>query len=112
MKEYRDASNRLSISLSDRVDDFDFFAERMIALHGEPVEKTRGLDQVYWDFDVDGVTVVLHSEHFLGVSTHVEDGTHEKLLREIARQLTDNGLQNNTSGHSSGGRMDPSPEQS
>ncbi len=99
MKEYRDASNRLSIDLSGEADDFEVFADRMTVLHGKPVDKVFGLDQRYWDFNVNGITVVLHSEHFLGVSIHVEDGTNEELLREIAHQLTDKETQNNTSEH-------------
>ena len=52
MREYRDASDRFCIDLSDRDEDFASFASRMTSLHGSPVEKVNGVDQHYWDFDV------------------------------------------------------------
>jgi len=88
MGEYRDSANRLSFTLSERSDDFRAFADRMTALHGEAIQKLSGLDQAYWDFEVNGATVVLHADVFAGVSIHVEDGSREGLLREIARELT------------------------
>jgi hypothetical protein len=98
MREYRDASNRLSVDLSDDQDDFGAIAENMISLHGKPVDKASGLDQRYWDFDVNGVTVVLHCDVFAGVSIHVEDGTHDGLLREIVGKLMNRGSQNKPGG--------------
>jgi hypothetical protein len=32
------------------------------------VNRLDGLDQRYWDFEKDGVVIVLHSEHYLGIS--------------------------------------------
>jgi len=87
MREYRDASDRFYIDLSDRDEDFASFASRMTSLHGRPVEKVNGVDQHYWDFDVNGITVVLHSDGMAGLSIHVKDGTHEDFLREIAKEL-------------------------
>jgi len=89
MREYRDASDRLCIGLSDRDEDLEAFASRMTSLHGSPVEKVDGVDQHYWDFDVNGITLVLHSDTMAGVSIHVKDGTHEDLLQEIAKELTE-----------------------
>jgi len=77
MREYRDFSNRQSFDLSDDHRDFSIFAERMVSLLGSPTDKLSGLDQNYWDFNVNGVTVVLHSDTMAGVSIHIEDGTHE-----------------------------------
>jgi hypothetical protein len=90
MREYRDVSRRLSIELSGDGEEFGVFADRMISLHGVPVEKVSGLDQRYWDFDVDGVTIVLHSDTMAGVSIHVDDGTHEEVLRALANELKEN----------------------
>ena len=87
MREYRDFSNRLSFDLSDDHGDFSIFAERMVSLHGSPTDNLSGLDQNYWDFNVGGVTLVLHSDTMAGVSIYVEDGTHEALLRTIAKKL-------------------------
>lgn len=89
MREYRDASDRFCIDLSDRDEDFASFVSRMTSLHGSPVEKVNGVDQHYWDFDINGITVILHLDRMAGVSIHLEDGAHENLLREIAKQLTE-----------------------
>jgi hypothetical protein len=90
MREFRDASNRLCFDLSDREQDFGRFARRMISLYGEPIQKLNDAlgDQRYWDFDVEGTTVVLHFDVMDGVSMHVEDGSHETLLRETIKELT------------------------
>ncbi len=96
MKEYRDASNRLSFHLRDQDDDFTLFSERMQSLYGKPVQTLHDCmyEQRWWDFEVEGTTVVLHTDVMAGVSIHVEDGTHEGLLREIVHQLTDISSQN------------------
>jgi len=89
MREYRDASNRLTFDLSGQEEDFGHFAKRMISLHGNPIRRLDDPlgDQRYWDFDVEGTTVVLHSDVMAGVSIHVENGSHETLLREIVKDL-------------------------
>jgi hypothetical protein len=91
MREYRDASGRLSFDLAHSDDEFDTFAQRMIQLNGKPVKKlcdAMGDDQ-YWDFKAGSTIVVLHSNRMAGVSIHVEDGTHEDLLRDIVKKLTE-----------------------
>lgn len=89
MKEYRDASGRLSIDLDDDDQQFPLFASRLKAkIKARLIQKLYGPDQSYWDYDVDGVTVVLHCDTFAGVSLHIEDGSHEELLRELASKLS------------------------
>ncbi|MBM3300043.1 MAG: hypothetical protein FJY85_08815 [Deltaproteobacteria bacterium] len=90
MREYRDASNRLTFDLSGQEEDFGRFAKGMISLHGDPIHRLDDPlgDQRYWDFNVEGTTVVLHSDVMAGVSIHVEDGSHEALLRDIVKTLT------------------------
>ncbi len=53
------------------------------------VQKINGLDQWYWDFQLEGVTIVLYLEHYLGICVYVEDGTHEELLRSTVQALID-----------------------
>ena len=84
MEEYRDMSGRLTIALSDDDRQFAIFAERLKKFGGRPKEKLNGLDQRYWDFEINGVTVVLHSDPRVGVSIHVEDGSNDELLRSVA----------------------------
>ena len=90
MREYRDASNRLTFDLSGQEKDFGRFANRMLSLHGKPIHKLDDPlgDQRYWDFDVEGTTVVLHSDVMAGVCIHVEDGSHESLLRHVVQELS------------------------
>ncbi|HUT70171.1 MAG TPA: DUF3630 family protein [Desulfatiglandales bacterium] len=90
MKEYKDASNRLSIDLSDLDSDILFrkYANRLkTEFNAKIVEKLDGLDQRYWDFDVDGTIVVLHSDAMAGISIHIEDGTNDSLLRRVSSSL-------------------------
>lgn len=90
MREYHDASGRLSITLADDDREFSVFASRLEdRSKAKCVHKLDGLDQRYWDFDVGGTTVVLHSDVFAGVSVHVEDGTNDDLLRRIAAIIID-----------------------
>jgi len=89
MREYRDASKRLSIHLSDGCEDFAVFSQRLETRWGPPREKVDHLEQHYWDFDVEGTTVVLHSDTFSGVSIHVNDGSSDELLRLVAKELTE-----------------------
>jgi hypothetical protein len=93
MKEYRDASNRLSIDLSNSDTDslFKKFADQIITeFNAKVTEKLDGLDQRYWDFDVDGSTLVLFADPMVGISIHIEDGTNDNLLRKIAKTLLTN----------------------
>ncbi|MFC1524172.1 DUF3630 family protein [Thermodesulfobacteriota bacterium] len=93
MKESRDASNRLSIELAESDSNILFkkFAKRLVSeFNAEIVEKLDGLDQRYWDFGVSGTIVVLHSDNYMGISVHVENGTNDNLLRQIATDLINN----------------------
>lgn len=90
MKEYKDASNRLSIDLSDSDSDILFrkYADRLKnEFEAKIVEILDGLDQRYWDFDIGGIIVVLHSDAMAGISIHIEDGSNDSLLRRIASSL-------------------------
>lgn len=90
MKEYRDASNRLSIDLANI--DYDTLFQKFANLlqtefKGKLIEKIEGLDGRYWDFDINGTIVVLHSNAMAGISIYAEDGSNETLIREIGKKL-------------------------
>jgi hypothetical protein len=90
MKEYRDTSNRLSIDLSNVDHDklFQKYAKILeTEFNGKIIEKLDGLDQRYWDFDIEGNVVVIHSDSMVGISIHVEDESNENLLRVIGKRL-------------------------
>jgi hypothetical protein len=85
MKEYRDASGRLTIDLTDNDQQFNMFVSRLEKnCKARLTQKLDGLEQRYWDFEIDDVTFVLHSDPMMGVSIHVEDGSNEDLLRFVA----------------------------
>ena len=89
MKEHRDSSNRLTIELSGDDGQFNLYASRLKSTHrAKLTNKLDGLDQRYWDFKIKGKTVVLHSDNYMGVSVHIEDGTNDDLLRSIAEEIT------------------------
>jgi hypothetical protein len=88
-REYRDASGRLSIDLDTDDRRFMLYASRLEGrLKARLIQKLDGPDQRYWDYDVSGITVVLHCDVFAGVSVHVEDGSHDELLRDLAGKLS------------------------
>ncbi len=51
------------------------------------IKKLDGFDQKYRDFEMNDKIVVLHSDSMVGISIHIEDGSGEGLLREIAKVL-------------------------
>jgi hypothetical protein len=90
MREFRDASRRLSFDLADDGPMFPVYASRLEKIcNARRIKQLNGLDQRWWDYDVDGTTVVLHSDAMAGISLHVEDGTRDDLLRRIVAQITE-----------------------
>ena len=90
MREYHDASGRLSIELGEDGPAFLLYASRLEEIcRGRGIQRLDGLDQRYWDYDFGGTTVVLHSDVFAGISVHVEDGFQDDLLRRVAAQITE-----------------------
>lgn len=90
MKEYKDASNRLSIDLGNQDQHIlvEIYAKRLVEEFGAVItQKTGGLDQLYWDFDLSGTKFVLHYDNFMGISIFVENGTNDDLLRKVAAKL-------------------------
>ena len=61
MREHHDASGRLSIALGDDGPMFSTYASRLEQFcKARRLRQLDGPDQKYWDFDLDGTTVVLH----------------------------------------------------
>jgi hypothetical protein len=87
MNEYCDASGRLTIHLDDTPAHFEVYASRLQRRCGKLLRRLDALDQGYWDFEVDGITIVLHWDTFAGVSLHVGDGSHDALLRATAASI-------------------------
>ena len=55
------------------------------------IEKVDGIDQRYWDFELDRAIIVLHSDPYAGISIHIENGTKDSLLRKVASTLLNEG---------------------
>jgi hypothetical protein len=90
MREGRDSSGRLSIGLGDDGPLFLIFASRLEEISkAKCLRQLNGLDQKYWDYEIDGTTVVLHSDVFAGISLNVGDRSKDNLLRRIAAEITE-----------------------
>jgi hypothetical protein len=90
MKEYRDYSDRLCIELSPKASyrKLESFAETLqLHLGANIIEKLDGLDQVYWDFQIDEHIYVLHMDTFAGISLSIKNIVNDDLLRQIASKL-------------------------
>jgi hypothetical protein len=60
--------------------------------HGRWVEKLDGLGQRYWDVEIGGIKLTLHSEHCLGISLfpakgYERDSAANRLVREVGAFL-------------------------
>ena len=79
-------------------DDSDWLLFERIAgliaegFNGRWVEKLDGPDQRYWDVEIGGLKLTLHSEHYLGISLFpatedANDPAARRLVREIGEYL-------------------------
>ena len=93
MRAHRDSSNRLSITLSQSDSWFIFHKyEKQIKkkFNGKIIEKLRDVDQRGWNFKIQDKILVLQSESVAGISMHIEDGSDDELLRNVAEALLKN----------------------
>ncbi|MBK8945756.1 MAG: hypothetical protein IPM32_10885 [Ignavibacteriae bacterium] len=92
MKEHRDASNKLSIELSNTMDDHLFvcLSDTIIKeFKAKITNKLDGIDQHYWDFNIRENKIVLHSDSMAGISIYAENDSDTELLRKIGQKLFD-----------------------
>ena len=87
MKIERKAAGRIELRLSDDPDQFDDIAELVRSrLSGRWTRQLDGLDQSYWDLDVQGMIITVHREHYLGVLVVCDDDAPKRqLLERLAR---------------------------
>jgi hypothetical protein len=94
MKLERTPTGRVELRLSKDPDQFSQLAEFVRkTLKGKWKQQADGLDQSYWDLDVDGKIVTVHREHYLGVSVicdEDEEKVHllEKLMSALEVNVT------------------------
>jgi hypothetical protein len=88
MEIVRTPTGLFEMSLSEDESQFVHFAGLVReALNGEWEEKINGLDQTYWDLNVQGEIVTLHREHYLGVSVICHDKPEERAVLERLKQI-------------------------
>jgi len=74
MKIERTATGLIELRISDDPEQFKRLAEEIRKqLGGRWTEKVDGLDQSYWNLDVQGEKITVHREHYLGVSVFGDD---------------------------------------
>lgn len=84
-------NGKISISISDQAD-WDLF-ERIFEKIKEDftiklVNKIDGIDERYWDFEINGGLVCLHLQHYLGISIFpVNDPSINEDVKKIAEHL-------------------------
>jgi hypothetical protein len=88
MKLERTPTGLIEIQLSDDESQFLHFAELVRkVLKGKWTEKINGLDQTYWDLEVQGQIITLHREHYLGVSVFCKDKPEEIAVLERLKEI-------------------------
>jgi hypothetical protein len=80
------ATGKIELHLSDDPDQFRNIAEMVREkLAGRWTEQIDGLDQSYWDLDVQGTLITVHREHYLGVCVSCEDDAPQRLALDRLR---------------------------
>lgn len=91
MKEYNDYSDRLNIDLpssDDQYADLEYYERKINSeFKVKTINKLDGLDSFYWDFDFGVNTLVLHMQHYMGLSIHMKEKQNNQLLRKIATTI-------------------------
>lgn len=89
--EYKTRNGKTEAILSEKPD-WDLF-NRIADLitkefNAKWVEKADGLDQRYWDFEIENVRLTLHLEHYLGISLFpAKDDKANYLVQKIGNYL-------------------------
>ena len=85
MKLERTPTGLVELRLSENPDDFRRIAEIVHrTLNGKWKQQLNGLDQSYWDLEVDGKILTVHREHYLGVSVFCDgDEAKVQLLKKL-----------------------------
>ena len=85
MQLERTPTGRVELRLSKDPDEFRSLAGTVKKmLNGRWKTQADGLDQSYWDLEVDGITITVHREHYLGVSVICDmDEAKVRLLERL-----------------------------
>ena len=88
MKIARTNTGLIELRISDDPTQFKRLAEIVKKkLGGKWLGKLDGLDQSYWDLEVQNETITIHREHFIGVSVFSEDIPAKRSILERLQSL-------------------------
>jgi len=81
---------RLQVAISDDSDWmlFNGVAEKILTrFRGKLVERLDGVDERYWDLEIEGTIVTLHLQHYLGISLFSKNKEANDLIRQVGEYL-------------------------
>jgi|SRR5918992_1324398 hypothetical protein len=55
--------------------------------NGRLVEKLDGLEQRYWDIEIEGEILTLHSEHYIGISLFPQNKEANEVVKAVGEYL-------------------------
>jgi hypothetical protein len=86
----RGSNGRRELIVSDESDRelFPLVADALVGkFHGKIVTRLNGLDQIYWDIEIDDKVLILFLEHYLGISLYSDDPEADELLARVGKYL-------------------------
>ncbi len=79
-----------SLNISEKSDWqlFNKVADEIInRFNGKIVERLDGLEQRYWDIEIDGKVLTMHLEHYCGISLFAKNDLANELIAVISNYL-------------------------
>ncbi len=94
MKYQQMQDGRLQLNLSDTASRSEL--ERWTAIicrhwNARIMERIDGLDQSYWDIEIDGRIITLHWENYLGICLFAAEKAADEIIRVMGNALAANG---------------------
>ena len=90
MRYNRTSNGRLELDISDDSSwtEFERLARHIsAAFEGRIEAKIDGLDQRYWDIEIEGEVVTLHLEHYLGICLFAAKAEGDEVVRRVGEFL-------------------------
>lgn len=90
-KSFYESDGRLEITLLDK-SDWKLFEKIFQKIREnfdiKLINKIDGIDERYWDFEINGGLICLHLQHYLGISIFsVNDPAMNEVVKKIAEEL-------------------------
>lgn len=90
-KSFYESDGRLEIALLDK-SDWKLFEQIFQKIREnfdiKLINKIDGIDERYWDFEINGGLICLHLQHYLGISIFsVNDPVMNEVVKKIAEKL-------------------------